>query len=809
MKVKKAFAKQLLGILLCAVLVLTYVPMTAFAAGYGDNGYNTTHDGSYEIDGNDVFVYVTGSGGTVERISGADSDSVQQYRAVASDNWEFAYWSTYYVGPSTQAANPTAALGYYYFSKPGDEDSAYNKTNPVIQVNEEMWARGTYYLQAIFKPKVTISVNRQLSASGQSIRGESPATYLDNVFISGSSGYVPFGGNIEVTLTAFTQAYAVQSITVHDGAPRNDFTYEIDTEHNQLKVFFTATRPTNVSINIKSKEQVVAFAANTGSGTMETQTFESGSEKALSLNTFTKPGYLFDGWNAAADGSGASYTDGQAVTFTPANDGDSIILYAQWKECTNHNLENGVCTDCGLGCSHSLKRSEPSPMNDLAGNRWLQITETCEHGCGYLATAKLTLSGTSFTYTGQPITPASITYSDNWQGEKDLQVFYTNNIDVGHALAGFSTDGGLGFDIHYLENAPDAIAEGITGADGWYISAVELIAPAGYAIARTLNGSYSNTLSYSTAQSNEITYYLKNEASGEIARKTLWLKIDLDAPVIEIRVTDKKWTEFWSNLTFGLFFNESQNVNIIALDADSGVKTVEYYLANGELERHEVEAITDWQSYNDSFTIHPDNRYVIYAKVTDNAGRIGYANSDGVVLDSVAPTLEGIEDGKTYYGDTTVIKPDEQFYDIKVVTLDGVPMRFAEGTYGLIPADNKEHTVVAEDHAGNKTTYTVTVMKNYTVTFVVDGQTLSTEVVGHGKDATLPTIPVKEGYTGRWEKDGKSITADTVIKAVYTEIPKATTPNTGDNSNPWLWIALLIVSGAGILGTVLIKRKEK
>ena len=695
MKVKKALAKQRLAILLCAVLVLTYVPMTAFAAGYGDKGYDTTHDGSYKIDGNDVFVYVTGSGGIVERISGGDSDSVQQYRAVASENWEFAYWSTYYVGPTTQDVNPVAFLGYYYFSVPGDKDSAYNKTNPVIQVNEEMWARGIYYLQAIFKPKVTISVNRQLPASGQSIRGESPATYLDNVFISGSSGYVPFGGNIEVTLTAFTQAYAVQSITVHDGAPRNDFTYEIDTEHNQLKVFFNATRPTNVSINIKSKEQVVAFAANTGSGTMESQTFESGSEKALSLNTFTKPGYLFDGWNTAADGSGASYTDGQAVTFAPANDGDSITLYAQWKEGTN------------------------------------------------------------------------------W------------------------------------ENAPDAMVEGIIGADGWYISAVELIAPEGYAIARTLNESYSNTLSYSTAQSNEITYYLKNEASGEIARKTLWLKIDLDAPVIEIRVTDKRWTEFWSNLTFGLFFNESQDINIMTLDADSGVKTVEYYLANGELERHEVEAITDWQSYNESFTIHPDNRYVIYAKVTDNAGRIGYANSDGVVLDSVAPTLEGIEDGKTYYGDTTVIKPDEQFYDIKVVTLDGVPMRFAEGTYGLIPADNKEHTVVAEDHAGNKTTYTVTVMKNYTVTFMVDGQTLSTEVVGHGKDATLPTIPVKEGYTGRWEKDGKSITADTVIKAVYTEIPRATTPNTGDNSNPWLWIALLIVSGAGILGTVLIKRKEK
>ena len=246
---------------------------------------------------------------------------------------------------------------------------------------------------------------------------------------------------------------------------------------------------------------------------------------------------------------------------------------------------------------------------------------------------------------------------------------------------------------------------------------------------------------------------------------------DITPPAAEIKVKENKWTSFLNNLTFGLFFKETQDVTITAADNGSGVNTIQYYLADGELSETEVEQITEWEDYNGTFKIDPNNRYVVYAKITDRAGNILYINSDGIVLDNIAPTLEGIEDGKTYYGDLTVIKSDEQFYDIKMVTLDGEEIGFAEGTYGLIPADNAEHIVVVEDHAGNKTTYTVTVYKNYTVTYKADGEPISTETVGHGKDATLPAVPAKNGYVGKWDSDGKNITGDTTITVVYTEIP--------------------------------------
>ena len=246
---------------------------------------------------------------------------------------------------------------------------------------------------------------------------------------------------------------------------------------------------------------------------------------------------------------------------------------------------------------------------------------------------------------------------------------------------------------------------------------------------------------------------------------------DITPPAAEIKVKENKWTSFWNNLTFGLFFKETQDVTITAVDAGSSVKNIQYYLSDRELERDEVRSITDWIDYNGTFKIDPNNHYVVYAKITDHAGNILYINSDGIVLDNIAPTLEGIENEKTYYGDLTVIKSDEQFYDIKAVTLDGEEMGFAEGTYGLIPADNAEHIVVVEDHAGNKTTYTVTVYKNYTVTYKADGEPISTETVGHGKDANLPAVPTKDRYVGKWDSDGKNITGDTTITVVYTEIP--------------------------------------
>ena len=78
-------------------------------------------------------------------------------------------------------------------------------------------------------------------------------------------------------------------------------------------------RSTNASYTI-------TFDANGGTGTMEDQIIFGMDE--LKLNTFTRSGYIFTGWNTKADGTGDSYSDGWL--FLDGDLTEDITLYAQW-----------------------------------------------------------------------------------------------------------------------------------------------------------------------------------------------------------------------------------------------------------------------------------------------------------------------------------------------------------------------------------------------------------------------------------------------------------------------------------------------
>lgn len=74
---------------------------------------------------------------------------------------------------------------------------------------------------------------------------------------------------------------------------------------------------------LKVKYQIV-FNANGGEGFMTSMKVE-GRRIELPMNTFTREGYFFIGWNTKADGSGISYLDQQSVELT-----ENLTLYAQW-----------------------------------------------------------------------------------------------------------------------------------------------------------------------------------------------------------------------------------------------------------------------------------------------------------------------------------------------------------------------------------------------------------------------------------------------------------------------------------------------
>lgn len=230
---------------------------------------------------------------------------------------------------------------------------------------------------------------------------------------------------------------------------------------------------------------------------------------------------------------------------------------------------------------------------------------------------------------------------------------------------------------------------------------------------------------------------------------------DITPPAAEIKVKENKWTSFWNNITFGLFFKETQDVRITANDKGVGVDAIYYYLADSELELDEVKAITDWQEYNGAFQINPNNRYVIYAKAVDKNGNTTYINSaKGIVLDSIAPVLYGIENGGVYHGDKIFKAVDDNFLKIEVDGVDVTDTTEGDDEYKIV-ADNAEHTVTVTDKAGNVTEIKITVYKRYMVTYT-DGEGSSYEKeFNYGEVITIPT---NEFFNDTFRRGGYTLT---------------------------------------------------
>ena len=185
---------------------------------------------------------------------------------------------------------------------------------------------------------------------------------------------------------------------------------------------------------------------------------------------------------------------------------------------------------------------------------------------------------------------------------------------------------------------------------------------------------------------------------------------DSEKPTGEIKINENSWKAFLNNITFGLFFKDTQTVTINAADNSGETVTVEYLLSDKELTKAELEGMT-FTAYTAPFGIDPDNEYIIYVRLTDNAGNTDYICSDGIVLDGTSPVITGIEDGKIYCEAQTVTITEKY---VDTVTVNGTAVTLdATGSFTLAPAHG-EQKIVVTDKAGNTAEMTVTVNDGHT-----------------------------------------------------------------------------------------------
>lgn len=312
----------------------------------------------------------------------------------------------------------------------------------------------------------------------------------------------------------------------------------------------------------------------------------------------------------------------------------------------------------------------------------------------------------------------------------------------------------------------------------------------------TLNKGYSKTKNFAVKVNGE-TVQLDNNNQYTInnIQKDTDITVegvaDITAPDTEIKVSNKTWKSILNKITFGLFFKETQKAEITATDEGSGVNKYYYYVdksgSEESLTEKQLQAV-DWKE-GTSVTFSEDSNYVIYAKVTDKAGNIKYVSTDGIVIDTIAPQVSGVENNQTYTKTQTFTVTDNNLDTVKV---DGQTVEPTNGSYTLVPKKGT-YTIEVTDKSGNKTT-----LNNITVNWkkvkkptveskVYTGQTLTANISENGLYTVKENnggidvneydvqLTLKDPTNYRWE-DG---TIDTTVKFNITQAtPVVTKPTT-------------------------------
>ena len=232
---------------------------------------------------------------------------------------------------------------------------------------------------------------------------------------------------------------------------------------------------------------------------------------------------------------------------------------------------------------------------------------------------------------------------------------------------------------------------------------------------------------------------------------TITIKYDATAPSGSIEIGDKTYNawELTINedgvLTFSQYLNTIGTVTITANDKVSGIKSIEYYdlddaTANNAYTEETIKTFNSWISATmansengviATFDINQPGKgtnYIVYAKLTDNAGNVKYLSTNGIVMDISGPeikakTLGTDEDGKQVTGSVvyttkqeitvtdknlssvTVTKGDSEFISTKDGDIKD-ENNTKQYTFDLV--ENGEYTITATDKAENGTKATVT-----------------------------------------------------------------------------------------------------
>jgi uncharacterized repeat protein (TIGR02543 family) len=235
--------------------------------------------------------------------SGTHYAASQTSVTLSSNITLYPEWAEAFETPGPQTGVTVTLLG-------GTTAVTTASTNPKISsgtVNSVTWTSG-YWLYA------------WNATTGYKVTFPAPSTNFSFIYFYAGSGTV-----LTINFTDNTTATATLNSTTDASAGTygNVFSYVAPTG----KYISSYQTPSTFSLYadnlLYTTLPTVSFNANSGSGSMNSQS--SAAAANLNANTFTRAGYLFSGWNTAANGSGTAYADLASYSFA-----SNLALYAQW-----------------------------------------------------------------------------------------------------------------------------------------------------------------------------------------------------------------------------------------------------------------------------------------------------------------------------------------------------------------------------------------------------------------------------------------------------------------------------------------------
>lgn len=109
--------------------------------------------------------------------------------------------------------------------------------------------------------------------------------------------------------------------------------------------------------------------------------------------------------------------------------------------------------------------------------------------------------------------------------------------------------------------------------------------------------------------------------------------LDSIPPTGKISINNDSWTAFQEKITFDKFYTTTQSVSIEAEDSGSGVQSVLYCISEKAVNKSKMDTL-DWIPYVTAFSIAPNRRGIIYAKIVDIEGNVTYLSTCGLVLEA-------------------------------------------------------------------------------------------------------------------------------------------------------------------------------